>query len=93
VESFAVEECCDYLLYIPANATSNADAGVVAYGDGQVGPDGKRVEIGDSFIFQSDSDTNKQGFKICLSPVSNGGGAFIAGGTILLSDSSFIENK
>jgi hypothetical protein len=101
VETFAVEECCDLFLYLPPDvATDNdvysylsmTDQGVISYGEEQVGPDGKSVDIGDKFIFSSDYAVNKEGFKICTNSVPNGGGVFIAGGTVAFSDSYFFQN-
>jgi hypothetical protein len=102
VEAFAVEECCDLFLYLPPDVAADYDMlywyrsmtsqGVISYGEEQVGPDGKSVDIGDKFIFSSNYAVNKEGFKICTSSAPNGGGVFIAGGTVAFSDSYFFQN-
>jgi len=82
VFGFFTEDCCDYFTHTESSGSFS----------GWDGPDGLDVGAGDSLKFIADSSGHRAGFKICYSPSSNGGGVFISGGTVTMTNTNVTDN-
>jgi hypothetical protein len=59
---------------------------------GTDGPDCVQVEAGQTISWYADSDLVSSGFQICYTSNSLGGGAYVSGGSMAMSNVSFLHN-
>lgn len=60
---------------------------------GLLGPDGFSIAAGETIYFDADATIAGGGFKICFSSLASGGGMYVGGGSVLMTDSFISGNN